>query len=404
MSAAFVERQLLVSPSLAATLGLEAALLYQLLAEWLPLLDSRESQGIQWYIIDKQRLNTQLPFWDMEKIEEVLRTLNDQGLIIIGAALMSNAQNIRLAFTQAKSAAQAMQANTAAARTESPTPQTTAQQPVHKGSLAANTTRMNQYTNTANPRHPVPGNNIIAADWLPDQAGIDYLTRFNQVDPAFINAVLPEFIAHYRDTGETRSSWNSAFSQYVSRRWKKEQYQKIELARNQPIGDSWKPSLDALEILERDGISRNFIEDAIPEFTLFWRERGTADSNWNSRFIQHIRLQWARYTNAVSNENVIAPIPSNWQPNDSVFDILRMARIDPEFAKAQIAEFILFWQDSGQAHRSWNTKFLQHVKYRWANNHQLGQSDARQQQAPGASKPATGFIAKHTDRSWADEL
>ena len=83
MSAAFVERQLLVSPSLAATLGLEAALLYQLLAEWLPLLDSRESQGIQWYIIDKQRLNKQLPFWDMDKIEEVLRTLNDQGLIII---------------------------------------------------------------------------------------------------------------------------------------------------------------------------------------------------------------------------------------------------------------------------------------------------------------------------------
>ncbi|WP_373095926.1 DnaT-like ssDNA-binding domain-containing protein [Zhongshania sp.] len=399
MSAALVERQLLVSPSLAATLGLEAALLYQLLAEWLPLLDYRESQGVQWYIIDKQRLNNQLPFWDMNKIEEVLRTLHDQGLIIIGAALMSNAQNIRLAFPQAKSDATTMQASLV----EAPA-QPAAQQAERRGSLVANSTRVNQHTNTANPRHPVPGNNIIAADWLPDQAGIDYLTRFNQVDPAFINAVLPEFIAHYRETGETRSSWSSAFSQYVSRRWKKQQYLKIEESRNLPIDDSWKPSLDALEILERDGISRNFIEDAIPEFTLFWRERGTADSNWNSRFIQHIRLQWARYTNAVSNENVIAPIPSNWQPNDSVFDILRMARIDPEFARAQIAEFILFWQDSGQAHRSWNTKFLQHVKYRWANNHQLGQSDARQQQASGASKPATGFIAKHTDRSWADEL
>ena len=161
MSAAFVERQLLVSPSLAATLGLEAALLYQLLAEWLPLLDSRESQGIQWYIIDKQRLNKQLPFWDMDKIEEVLRTLNDQGLIIIGAALMSNAQNIRLAFTQAKSAAPAVQASPAAAQTESATPQSTIQQPVRRGSLVANTTRVNQHTNTANPRQPVPGNHVI---------------------------------------------------------------------------------------------------------------------------------------------------------------------------------------------------------------------------------------------------
>lgn len=404
MSAAFVERQLLVSPSLAATLGLEAALLYQLLAEWLPLLDSRESQGIHWYIIDKQRLNKQLPFWEMSKIEEVLRTLNDQGLIIIGAALMSNAQNIRIAFTQAKTTVPTVQSSPAQTPAELTPQKTITRTPERRGTLVANSTRVNPHTNTANPRHPVPGNNIIAADWLPDQASIDYLTRFNQVDPAFINAVLPEFIAHYRETGETRSSWSSAFSQYVSRRWKKQQYQKIEESRNLPINDNWKPSLDALEILERDGISRNFIEDAIPEFTLFWRERGTADSNWNSRFIQHIRLQWARYTNAVSNENVVAPIPSNWQPNDSVFDILRMARIDPEFANAQIAEFILFWQDSGQAHRSWNTKFLQHVKYRWANNHQLGQSDARQQQAPGASKPATGFIAKHTDRSWADEL
>jgi len=416
MSAAFVERQLLVSPSLAATLGLEAALLYQLLADWLPLLDSRESQGVAWYIIDKQRLNKQLPFWGMDKIEEVLRTLSDQGVIIIGAALMSNAQNIRLALAQSKLAqpnsAQSKSAPPRANNTQAPTarvpqqPQQPlpAQQPDRSGQLVANSTRINRHTNTASPRHPVPGNSIIAADWLPDQAGIDYLTRFNQVDPAFINAVLPEFIAHYRETGETRSSWSSAFSQYVSRRWKKQQYQKVEESRNLPINDSWKPSLDAVEILERDGISHNFIEDAIPEFTLFWRERGTADSNWNSRFIQHIRLQWARYTNTVSNENEIAPIRGDWQPNDAVFDILRMARIDPEFARAQIAEFILFWQDSGQAHRSWNTKFLQHVKYRWANNHQLGQSDARQQQASGASKSATGFIAKHTDRSWADEL
>ena len=313
MSAAFVERQLLVSPSLAATLGLEEALLYQLLAEWLPLLDSRESQGIHWYIIDKQRLNKQLPFWDMHKIEEVLRTLNDQGLIIIGAALMSNAQNIRIAFTQSKAAAPAIHSSPAEASAGSLShPQVATQVLSHpserRGALIANSTRVNPHTNTANPRHPVPGNNIIAADWLPDQASIDYLTRFNQVDPAFINAVLPEFIAHYRETGETRSSWSSAFSQYVSRRWKKQQYQKIEESRNLPINDSWKPSLDALEILERDGISHNFIEDAIPEFTLFWRERGTADSNWNSRFIQHIRLQWARYTNAVSNENEIAPI------------------------------------------------------------------------------------------------
>ncbi|MBW2940345.1 DnaT-like ssDNA-binding domain-containing protein [Zhongshania aquimaris] len=391
MSAALVERPLLVSPSLAATLGLEAALLYQLIAEWLPLLTGRENQGQRWFLIDKDQLSKQLPFWDLNKIEEVLRTLHNQGLIIIGAALMSNAQNIRLALPKSQKADDA--GVNQSPHLAQPRQQThhTSKPPVGK-------------PNSAPPSRPVPGNNIIPADWLPDRAGLDYLTRFNQVEPAFIDAVLPEFIAHYRETGETRSSWNSAFSQYVSRRWKKQQYAKIEESRTQPIDGNWKPSLDALEILQRDHVSQYFIEDAIPEFILYWRERGTPDSNWNSRFIQHIRLQWARYTNTVSNENEIAPIKSNWQPNDAVFDILHMARIDAEFARAQIAEFILFWQDSGTAHRSWNTKFLQHVKYRWAHSHQLGQSNARQQQATGANQPATGFIEKHTDRSWADEL
>jgi hypothetical protein len=397
MSAAMIERPLMVSPSLAATLGLEAALLYQLIAEWLPLIEGREAQSQMWYLLDKQRLTEKLPFWDQTKIDQVLRILHDQGLIIIGAALMSNAQNIRLALAQMPPQAQEVPI-------QSPEPLAT---PTAVAAIAPrpNTSydRSGPAT-SAPPRHPVPGNSIIAADWLPDQAGLDYLTRFNQVDPAFINAVLPEFITHYRDTGETRSSWNSAFSQYVSKRWKRQQYNKIEESRNQPIDDNWKPGIDALEILERDGISRHFIEDAIPEFILYWRERGTSDSNWNSRFLQHIRLQWARYTNAVTNENEVAPIRAHWQPNDAVFDILRMARIDANFAREQVAEFILFWQDSGQAHRSWNTKFLQHVKYRWANSHQLGQSDARQQQTSRPGKSATGFIAKHTDRSWADEL
>jgi hypothetical protein len=395
MSAALVERPLLVSPSLATTLGLEAALLYQLIAEWLPLLSGRENQGQHWFLIDKNQLTRQLPFWDENKIDEVLRTLHDQGLIIIGAALMSNAQNIRIALPQRKQATESEHIKNSDHTSSS------AKTAAHSH---AQTQQVANKQMTAPPSRPVPGNNIIPADWLPDKAGIDYLTRFNQVDPAFINAVLPEFIAHYRETGETRSSWNSAFSQYVSRRWKKRQYAKIEESRTQPIDGNWKPSLDAIEILERDHVSQHFIEDAIPEFILYWRERGTPDSNWNSRFIQHIRLQWARYTNTVSNENEIAPIKSDWQPNDAVFDIFHMARIDPEFAKAQVAEFILFWQDSGTAHRSWNTKFLQHVKYRWAQSHQLGQSNARQQQATGTSQPKTGFIEKHTDRSWADEL
>jgi hypothetical protein len=384
-----VERPLMVSPSLAATIGLDAALLYQLLAEWQLLLDAHVKQGQHWHLIELAKLEAQLPFWETEKILDVLRILNDQGLIIVGGVLMSNLQNIRFALPQRGTPAPEVHPTHRQTSTPSRAPEQRQPQ-AHIG--------------TRRPSQPVPGHTVIPGDWCPDQASIDYLIRFNQVDPSFIESSLPEFIAHYRETGETRASWTSTFSQYVSRRWKKAQYQKIEQARNQPIDDEWQPSLDALEILDRDGITRPFIEDAIPEFILYWRERGTVDNNWNSRFIQHIRLQWARYTRTVSNEQEITPIPSNWQPSEAVFDILHMARIDPEFAQQQIPEFLLFWQDSGQAHRSWNTKFLQHVKYRWAHSHQLGQDHARQQQASGKNPPANSFIEKHTDRSWREGL
>lgn len=378
MSAPLLERPLLVSPSLATTIGLECALLYQLLSDWQPLLESRPRQGQNWLLLDRQRLEEQLPFWQSTEIDRVLQQLHDQGLIIIGGALISNARNIRFALP-----GRPISASTSTSR---PAPQT-AHQALSRP-----------------PREAVPGRQMISADWRPDPAAVEYLSRFNRVSSAFIEACIPEFIAHYRETGEARSSWSSTFSQYVSRRWKKQQYAEIEQAKHQLIDNQWRPSQDAMDILLRDGISEHFIEDAIPEFILYWRERGTQDSNWNSRFLQHIRLQWARYTNAVSHEQAFVPISSDWQPSPEVFEILRMARIDADFARQQVPEFILFWRDSGQTQRSWNTKFLQHVKYRWAHSHQLDKYDARQQKASGSGQAATGFIDKHTDRSWADGL
>lgn len=382
------ERPLLISPSLAATIGLEAALVYQLISDWLPLLESQPKQGQQWYLIDMAKLADQLPFWQPEQILQVLRTLTDLGLIIMGGALMSNVKNLRIALPQNGSATGASPQEATLSDPETPSPAAAAQP-----SLAAP------------PRHSqaVPGHSVIPANWRPDRAILDFLTKINRVESSFIEAQLPEFIAHYRDSGDTRASWNSTFSQYISRRWKKAQYQQIEAARNQPIDDDWQPSIDALEILRRDHISAAFIEDAIPEFVLYWRERGTADNNWNSRFIQHIRLQWAKFTRSVPNDQEITPIPANWRPDDAVFDILRMARIDAEFAQQQIPEFILYWRDSGQPQRSWNTKFLQHVKYRWAHSHQLGQHHGKQQTS-GAGPAATDFIDKHTDRSWREGL
>ena len=130
------------------------------------------------------------------------------------------------------------------------------------------------------------------------------------------------------------------------------------------LDNSWRPSLDALEIMERGGIERDFIEEAIPEFILYWRERGAAPRELNSKFIQHIRIQWAKYSSSLEHSTEPKRIMDNWQPSEDVLDILRMSHIDTEFARSLLPEFIVYWRDSNQTHTSWNSKFLQHVKYK----------------------------------------
>jgi len=94
-----------------------------------------------------------------------------------------------------------------------------------------------------------------------------------------------------------------------------------------------------------------------------------------------------------------------------VFDVLRLANIDMEFAKRQVAEFLLFWRESNQVYASWNTKFLQHVKFHWAKQHSLTLAPTTSQQGnhhagqqPTHSTSSTrdrSLVEDLTDRSWA---
>jgi len=367
-----IERPLIVSPTLAATLGLHEALLYQLLTEWAQLSGKGESS---WQLIDKQQLQQLLPFWQLPEIENTLRQLQSQGVLTLGSALNASARNIRFSLQQQAS----------------PAPQAA---PASKP--AESSPRRLPSDGSATP---------IDANWRPDRESTNYLTQFHQVEPDFIEALIPEFIVFWRDKGDARSSWNSTFTQHVARRWKEHRYQQVEQAHTQAVTPDWQPSSDAQDILERSGIDRSFIEDAVPEFVLYWRENGKKDRQWNTRFIEHVRRQWAHYTNAINFDTEPRQIPENWQPDDAVFDILRMANIDADFARQLLPEFRLYWLDSRQLQRSWNSKFLQHIKYQWAQRHRMGDSYAGQQNADGKRQTeAEKLFSKLTDRSWASGI
>ena len=56
---------------------------------------------------------------------------------------------------------------------------------------------------------------------------------------------------------------------------------------------------------------------------------------------------------------------SEWNPNQDFFDILELTEITKEFAENAKPEFIMYWKETGQSLTSWNSKFLQHVKFHW---------------------------------------
>jgi len=227
----------------------------------------------------------------------------------------------------------------------------------------------------------------IPADWRPDRDLIVQCQQRN-VPLEFIEQEIAPFVRYNQERQKFSYSWSNAFLKWVVAAWEKQR--SVVQARQQevPMTGHWRPSEDALDILELSGISLSFIEDAIPEFVLYWRSQGGTSSVWDSKFLAHVKRQWERYTHALENDTTQRPIPPDFQPSAACWEILAMAQIDAAFAESLLPEFILYWRDRNEIHASWNTKFLQHVKFRWAQQLQSAQQGT--------------VLDKMSDRSWAE--
>jgi hypothetical protein len=360
------ERPLVISPTLAATIGLEEAVMLQLLHDFARF--SPQAGHAAWREIDARQLRDLLPFWDAHDCERVAGNLRDKGVLAIDADALERSGMLRFSLDAA--------ANPAAARSREP-----AQMP--------------------------GGKTPIASRWQPDAELLRHLA-LHGISREFADAQRDEFMIYWTERGEPAHSWNAKFRTHVIRRWREhEATAGVKEVLPQRIAAEWQPDIDALEILQRAGVSRHFIEDAVPEFVLYWTERGEAARTWNSRFVSHVKRQWARYTQTMeldADPRLLAP---DWQPKQDVFDILQMANIDAAFARALLPEFVLYWTERGEAYPSWNSKFLQYVKYHWARSHGAGGSTEplyanRQGTGGKRSTRARSLVEDLTDRSWAD--
>ncbi len=180
---------------------------------------------------------------------------------------------------------------------------------------------------------------------------------------------------------------NFQLLKHLIRTWREEEKKERTEAEKVLIEKDWTPSDDVISILESADMDSDFVKKCIPEFIVYWKEKQFKSNEWNSIFINHVRRQWARYKNIIEDNVSPKKMTHDWVPNQNCLDVIKLARIDEKFAKDQIPEFKIYWLDSNQVMTSWNSKFIQHVKYRWFKN----------------NSKSSGIISRLTDKEWAVE-
>ena len=368
------EKPIVISPTLAATIGLEETVLLQLLQECRSHGTAQQSQGYNWVTVSGEKLLNLTPFWREDDIRRLSMGLHEKGLLLIGGAPFSAVQDFRFAFNEAVAASSAPRQPAAN----------------HPATQAANNTPHSAKT--------------IGNSWQPSQDAVRQLSQLG-VTQSFAEQQIPQFVAYWRDRNVPRHSWESKFIKEVWRQWQQAEATSNRRRQEVALSSEWRPSNDALQILIRQGgINANFVEDAIPEFILYWRDRGDLSSTWDSKFIQHIRRQWQFYTGMMEQDAMPRSISAQWQPKESVYDVLQMANISRQFAEQLLPEFILYWQENGTPQCSWSTKFLQYVKRQWARHIQLPTDTAHGKQQGSNPKGRIrdrSIIDALSDRSWA---
>ena len=367
------ERQLLISPTLAATIGLEEAVMLQAIAdliEYREKVKRNDDSALIWIKVSYRELESLLSFWDLSEIKRIQESLQNLGMIRI-EPLNSNVEILLAINDQVH--------------------------PKEKPRRGKQRPKIPPSANSAG---------LVPVDWQPDQNWIR-LCKQHSIPEDFIKQLVPEFVNYWRDRGQSRFSWGNAFYKHVLKEWRNEQTRRGAHELASTMSADWTPSLEAMGILENAGINPSFIQDAVPEFVLYWRERGAVHGAWNTKFIEHIRRQWAKFTTSFGRDDTPKQIPDDWHPSLDCYEILQLAEINEEWARSRVPEFVLYWKDRQQVKSSWNTVFLQFIKQDWARQLKHLESaeiaNAENQSITGSGQQRLKEkFQQFADRSWAE--
>jgi hypothetical protein len=160
---------------------------------------------------------------------------------------------------------------------------------------------------------------------------------------------------------------------------------------------NWVPSSDCIALARRrcigvPDLQHDFVEDAIPEFILYWRGRPSVfmdPGKWDTTFLKHVAKQWEIFRAALNNPNSLPrPLPADFYPSEKTIADLAVAGMDEEGMLGSLDRFKRYHLEKGELSCTWHYRFHQ-----WALDDQLRYLSKN-----------IPIEQKLTDRSWAEDV
>lgn len=232
-------------------------------------------------------------------------------------------------------------------------------------------------------------NETIPQGWQPEESTLKRLGLLG-INKGFALSQIDPFALQINERGTSGRDIQNLFFLYVKKYWVYEQNDSARLMKRNtkptsPMTKDWKPNEATYAILEKEGVPANVIDDVLPLFTYYWIERGDRRESWNTVFLNYIRH------NTNKAPVMWSPITKDWQPSDTCLDLLQRQGISREFSMLCLAEFVVYWLDTGECRCSWNATFVAHVRKAYANEMQ-GYSDGY--------STAAASLSRLSDTSW----
>lgn len=155
------------------------------------------------------------------------------------------------------------------------------------------------------------------------------------------------------------------------------------------MSTEWEPTGDNVKLIQQRGVSIQFIEDAYPEFILYWRSQPRVvhwAGKWDQIFRNHVVREWNKALAEVNARPEPTPLPANWEPDDKTYQDLLATGMPEEHLRASLDMFLRYNIENRIHSGAWNLRF-----YRWAIEDQRWRRGGKT------------IVEKLTDRSWAND-